>query len=195
MQFEIKVNTDVAKKILTDIQKKQLPFASSLALNRTSEKARDIYVKDLPGKITLRKSWWKPGNRFGFNVKNSNKTNLTAVIYTRAPWMALHETGGTKTPQKKALAIPHANVKRTKRDLISKANKPAGMKNKFIKVVNGQPLLFKRLNKGIKLMYTLVPSAKIKAVLQFRNTIKKDVNRIFPDEFNKAFDEAMRTRK
>lgn len=194
MQFEIKVDPGPALKLLDDVAKKQLPFACSLALNRASEKARDKFLQELPGRLTLRTSWWKPKNKFGFNIKNSNKHNLVTSIYTRAPWMTLQETGGIRTPQKKTLAVPHSNVKRTKRDLISKANKPAGIKNKFIKEVNGKPFLFKRLKKSIRLMYNLIPSARIKPVLQFKDTISREVNRVFPDEFNKAFNEAWKGR-
>jgi len=191
MQFNIKVDASEALKHLNDVAKKQLPFACSLALNRSSEKARDKFVEKLPQKITLRTSWWKPKNKWGFNVRNSNKHNLTAVVYTRAPWMSLHETGGLKTPQKKAIAVPTSYVKTTKRGLISKANKPAGMKNKFIK----DGIIFKRMKKSIRPMYSLTPSARIKAVLGFKTTIAKEVNRVWPDEFNKAFNEAKRTAK
>ncbi len=196
MQFEIKVDAKPAIEHLDAVAKKQLPFAYSLSLNRASEKARDKFVSDtLPSAFTLRTGWWKPRNRWGFNIKPSTKHTLVTSIYTKAPWMEDHEKGGIRTPKKKSFAVPHANVKRSKRGLISRSNKPAGMKNKFVKEVNGQPLLFRRLKKSIRLMYNLVPSARIRPALKFKDTISKEVNRIYQDEFNKAFNEAMRSAK
>lgn len=198
MQINIKVDAQPALKHLDAVARKQIPYATSLALNRTSEKARDKFLGVLSQRITLRTSWWKARNRFGFNVQPSHKRtwpNLFTIIYTRAPWMTLHETGGIKKPMKRALAVPTAQVRRTKAGRISKAQRPAGMKNTFIKEVNGKPILFKRLKRGIVPMYVLTPSARINPVLRFNRTISSEVNRLFPGEFSKAFEEARRNAK
>jgi hypothetical protein len=198
IQMSIKVDAKPALKHLDAVARKQIPYATSLALNRSSENARDKFLGVLPQRITLRTSWWKARSRFGFNVQYSHKRtwpNLFTIIYTRAPWMALHETGGVKKPMKRALAVPTAQVRRTKTGRISKAQRPAGMKNTFIKEVNGKPVLFKRLKRGIVPMYVLTPSSRISPVLRFSRTISTEVTRSFPGEFSRAFEEARRDAK
>lgn len=198
IQMSIKVDAKPALKYLNAVARKQIPYATSLALNRSSEKARDKFLQELPRRVTLRTSWWKPQNRFGFNVQYSHKRawpDLFTVIYTRAPWMALHETGGIKKPAKKALAVPTEYVRRGKTGKISKAQKPAGIKNRFIKDVGGTPILFKRLKRSIRPMYVLTPSARISPVLRFSRTISAEVSRSFPGEFSRAFEEARRSAK
>lgn len=197
--MEIKIEgLDKIIKNLDDMAKKQVPFATARALTKTAEDARDEIVKDLPGKFTLRTSWWKPRTRYGFNVKPAKKTDLKAEIFTQAPWMQIHEVGGIRTPERsRELAIPTLQVRRTKRQLIGASQRPRALKKSFVKITRtGQKVLFQKVGKkGIKPMYLLEPKARIKPVLRFVETAKKIITQRFESNFTKSFEDAMRTAK
>jgi hypothetical protein len=95
---------------MTDIATRQIPFATSLALNRTSKAVQDKLVADVPSRFHTTRKWWLPQQPFGIKTQTSNKTNLTAAVYSKAYFAPLQEDGGTKTASgtkgAKELAIP-----------------------------------------------------------------------------------------
>jgi hypothetical protein len=190
-----------ATRFLNDFQKKQIPFAVATALNETANQARDEIVKHLQGTFTLRTMWYKPKTRYGINVEGAKKTNLTATIFTRAPWMVQHEEGGTKIPIRgRNLAIPSPFVKRTKRELIGKANRPRNLKNAFIvRSKSGQETIMQRVGRGrnrvLRPMYFLEKSAQIKPAFQFAQIAQRVANERWAKNFAKALDFALRTAK
>lgn len=187
-------------RFLNDLQKKQIPFATAKALTDTANQARDEIVKHLQDKFTLRTAWWKPRTRYGINVQAAKKTSLTAEVFTRAPWMALQETGGMKTPRGRNIAIPSSFVKRSKRDLITQANRPRNLKNSFIaRSKSGQETIFQRIGRGrdrtIRPMYFLEKRAQIEPAFQFAQTAQRVANERWAKNFAKAIDFALRTAK
>lgn len=195
----IKSNLPEVKSFVTDLQRKQLPFALAKALTTLANEARADVVSGLPSKFTLRTTWWKPGNRYGFNVTVANKKDWpkpTAEIFTRAGWMAMQETGGIKKPKGQHIALPTANVRRTKRSLISASNRPMALRNTF-KVMGrgGDEVLLQRIGRQEKVMYLLKPKAKVNSRLAFFNTIQRRTNSHWLRIFNEQFDRALKTAK
>ena len=91
---------DVAKRL--DKYSRQIPFATSLGMNRTAIKVQRFLVdKQLPSKLKLRNQWWRPGTKYGVNVNFSRKDNLVADVFSKAPWLRLVEHGGQKLPLKR----------------------------------------------------------------------------------------------
>lgn len=95
---------------LTDLEKRQIPFAESRAVNALAYKIqRDTIDRLLPQRFTLRSDWWKPGKKTGVNYFPSHKSqfpNIFARVNTLAPFMELQETGGTKKPKAGELYVP-----------------------------------------------------------------------------------------
>ncbi len=198
LNFSIQVDgIQEATRYLNALQRKQIPFATAKALTETASDARDEIVRGLDRKFTLRSMWWKPRTRFGFNIKAAKKTDLEAEVFTRAPWMKLHETGGIKKPaQGKHLAVPSSFVRRNKRNKITTANRPRNLKNSFVGTgKNGQKTIFQRKRKQVIPMYFLERDAQIRERLQFRDTAQRVVNKRWMRNFNKALDHALRTAK
>lgn len=73
--IEIKVDTREVERYLTDLQRNQLPFATSLAINNTARDVQDA----LAGEMSVFDRP-KPATRKGTFVKSSDKRNLTAII-------------------------------------------------------------------------------------------------------------------
>lgn len=198
MKSSIKVTgVDELTRYLNDLQRKQIPFATAQALTATAEDVRAEIVKGLSEKFTLRKNWWRPGTRYGFNVKKARRNDLVAEVFTRAPWMVDHETGATRRPKGRNLAVPSEFVKRSKRDLITKANQPRNLKKAFVlRSRSGQETIFQRIRgKGLRPMYFLTKQAEIKPTLEFHITAVRVVNARWAKNFSKALDHAIKTAK
>ena len=201
MQPFIEVDITRGIKKLDNLEKKQLPFAMAKALTDTANDARDHYVDNILGqKYTLRGKWYKARTRFGFNVKKATKHDLTAVVYTRADWMRLHEKGGIKKPQSTHLAIPTELIRRSKKTgKISKAMRPKQVMASgkgFIANKGGQKMIMRRRTKKIvEPIYLLERQARIKPTMDFKRSITSVVRRKFPWQFNRAMRYAMATAR
>ena len=190
---------DGLTKFMVALHKDQLPFAMMRTLNDLAEESRSEVVDGLPSKFTLRKAWWKPRTKYGFNVAVAKKTNLVAEVFTKAPWMISFEKGETRHPAGKAFAVPTANVKRSKKDLITSANRPRNLKGAFVMQTARGPVIFQRVktrgSSSLLAMYGLEGKADIKPTLQMGVTVKKVVDHQFIDLFTKRFKEAVSTAK
>lgn len=110
---------------------KQVAFASAQALNDTAKDVQGFTVNSLlPSRFTLRAKgapWFKPGTALGFNIRFANKTNLRAVLGSRADWLKLQEEGGTKTgTRSKTVAIP-TKFWKAKEEIMAKHKKPRAL--------------------------------------------------------------------
>jgi len=192
----MKVESNI-KEILnyTDALKKQLPFALSKALNSTAERIRESTLKGASDVLTLRGNWWKPRTKYGFNVKPSTKTRLVADIYTKADWMVMQEEGGIKSA-KGMIAIPTVDVKRNKKDIITKGNRPRAVKGAFkVTSKNGNEFIAKRVRGKLVVLYWLEMKATIKGVYQFHDIAHKTFNEFMSKDLGDAIEYAMRTAK
>lgn len=200
--LQLKIDDRSIKKTarwLDSVGKKQLPFATALALTTTAKDVQRGEVKELHDKFTIRNKWPTRGP-YAIKVLPAKKKKLTSIIYTNADWMPLHEFGGDKIPRGNHIAVPTSNVKRTKSGKISKANRPANLKRSFVlKQDNGQLGIWQRKGKGkrseIRPMYWLENRARIKAVWDWFRTGKKIIDRRFSRNFMLAFNKAMKTAK
>ena len=187
--------TPTLKRISAD-----MPKAASKGLNYIAYDSRDAFIKEsFLDNFVLRKGWWKPGSPFGFNVAKSTPSNLTAIISTRAPWMMLHETGGNKLPQNKHIAIPTAQVRRTKRDLILKSQTPVGLGKRafYLKTDEGDEVLAMNFGRGksriTKVMYTLKSKTHIRPRLRFVKFVSDYAAKHSAGKMQKAMDDLLKS--
>lgn len=190
---------------------RELPFSMSKALTKTAQDVQEKVIRDLPEKFTLRRNWYEKGMRYGFKIRMANKTTLSSEVFTAAPWMRLHETGGIKTAPGKRLAVPFEEkqgsrpgvvfgVKRSKKDLIPKSQTPSGLGGKAFKIKGSKgDLLAIRTGRGkrsvLRIMYGLEPKANIKKRLQFAETAQQVVAQVWRKNFEEAIDYALRTAR
>lgn len=177
--LEIRLNDLVSPMLKSMIM--NMPREVVKTLNYLAYDSRDSFIKSqLPDKFTLRKAWWKPGNQFGFNVQKATTANMTATIYTAAPWMSLHELGGNKLPRLEHIALPTEQVRRTKRDLIMKSQRPMALKKAFfLNTDDGGEVLAMNFGRGknriTKVMYTLRHKTHVWPRLRFKKYIEQYV--------------------
>lgn len=177
---------------------KQLAFGISKGINKLAEHIRDSELQAAKNTFSLRGSWYQPRSKFGFNVKPSTKNNLTAEIYTKADWLERHAVGGIKTA-KGMIAIPTQFVRRNKKDVINKANRPMGIKG-AVKVTfkTGQQAIvkaYKADGKKLVVLYWLEKQAKIKKVYDFNDIGRKVFDRNASKYVSDGIAEAIRTAR
>tara|TARA_R110000822_G_scaffold102694_1_gene229178 strand:- start:41 stop:691 length:651 start_codon:yes stop_codon:yes gene_type:complete len=106
MKVSVKTNIKKISKGLTAIQKKQIPFATMLALNDTAFAVHRAEKKQTTQKFS------NPTNftQKGFRVDKAKKNDLKAVVYVekkREDYMKLEVDGGTRTPKKSTILVPN----------------------------------------------------------------------------------------
>jgi len=96
----IKSNINEIIKGINDFEKKQLPFAESLALNRTALIAQNAIKHKIDRDFNVTsKSWNKVGGKFGIKKKAATKRNpeVTIFIPNINTWIEDHEEGDVRS--------------------------------------------------------------------------------------------------
>ena len=99
MRIEIPITQ--AARFVRGIER-QLPYALSQALNGTVLAAQAQLRKGLKSRFVIRTNWVGKGLQARF----STKRDLTAVIGSKDPFMALQELGGEKAARGQDMAVP-----------------------------------------------------------------------------------------
>ena len=188
---------------LDDARRNQIPFATALALTKTAQSAQKRIRRELPERFTIR-------NRFlerNVRIQAATKRRPEAAILWKPPAsrssfskaLALQETGGTRKPKGRTIALPRG-VKRGKGGTIGKAQRPARVlqrKNVFIQDAKGGAAIFRRVGRGRpRLLYYLTRRpARIDARWEFRETARDEARRVFKREFGRAFARALASRR
>lgn len=180
--------------------KKNIKFGEVVGLTRTAKKAQAAVVDDLKSTFTLRGSWWMQANRFGIKIIPATKDKPEAAVVTRADWLELHETGGDKKGRGgHRIAVPSKEVRRNKRQIIQKGQRPRNLKNTFVIETKKGPVLAQRLKrgprKGLVILYGLEDSVPIKKESTFYEPIKDTVRKHLTEEIRRGIDYAFRTSK
>lgn len=217
MNLQVKGLTEVKKK-LTGLPK-QVQFATMQAINDTAAAVQKFEIEQqLPSKLTLRSRgspWWKPGTRYGINIRFASKTKLTAIVGSLADWLKLQEEGGTRRASGHRLAI-EAGARPGERSVLPAAVKPrvllrqigqayqtrGGLARTARKAGKGfemntksGPAIFTRQGGALKLMYMLKASARIPAILRFYQSARALVVSTYQQTFNKRLTAALKTAK
>ena len=107
MRIDIRDNIKEVTKGLSSMQKKQIPFATMLALNDTAFALHKTYKKQTLQKFDSPTTFTQKG----FRYDKAKKTNLVAVVYvdkTREDYMKLQVDGGIRTPKNFAIVIANS---------------------------------------------------------------------------------------
>lgn len=156
----------------TDTAVKQLPFATSQAINDVAFMVRSNVRDEMPRRFTIRRDWV---TRQVDVVQKATKDKPNALVGPKpqVDFLARQQTGGAKLPRGNWIAIPTQAVRRTKSQMISKADRPAALGNRVhVERVGRSTFLALTGTKGAKarkgasgnrlrLLYLLVPRAQL----------------------------------
>lgn len=206
--IEIKVDTDRWGKYLTDLERIQIPFATSKALNSTALDIQRAERNRLLSVFTIRRPEW--ANR---NIKITHfatKRELWATVGivapgdgTRSDILGKFENQTEKRPRGEHIAIP-IHAKRNARDIVTRANRPrqiieAGRAFIVKSRKAGVELIARRLKQGqktiLQTLYLLVRRAPLTPNLKFVDTAKRVVDTRFDAHMDRELVKAIRTAK
>lgn len=171
---------------------KNVKFGIAVGLTKTAKDGQKASQDAIRSTFTVRGNWWQQSNKFGIRITPAKRDELVAEVKTAADWLAIHETGGRKEPRGRNLAVPTDNVKRSKRQIIVKAQRPRNLKDAFVLNTRKGPVIFRRMFmnakgrttgrkiRGVKgalvALFGLEPSVRIRKQSTFYEPIQKAVN-------------------
>ena len=197
MKVSIKSNIDEATKWTTTVQKKQIPFATANAINKTLFQLR----KEM-GRQTIKKfDNPTPFTQKGFIVDMAKKTKLKGMLYIRdevEKYLRYQISGGIRATGKN-IPIPYIpNAKLNKYgNIIGKKTGLIKKQTQFFGTVKGIPGVWERnkANNGVKLIIGFTKTAAYEPRFPFYVIGDKFVASKFDDNFAEKFAHAMRTAK
>lgn len=148
----IRVSTDVAKfkAALGATMRKQMPFATALALTTVAKAAQGATEGAMPSVFDRP----IPFTQRGVAIQPATKAKPIARVFFKdrqAAYLALQETGGARKPRKKALLMPeaakvnqHGNMRRSTFEGLKRN------KNTFVGTINGASGLWRRPKRGTR---------------------------------------------
>lgn len=196
--IDVKVTTTFSpEKIARNIQ-----FGTVRGLTQTAKEGQTAVIGALKGAFTLRGNWFQPFSKYGIRITPATMASMQAEIYSAADWLAKQEKGGEVFPYKGGtyLAIPTGNVRRSKSQIIQRAQRPKNLKDAFvINSKNGAKLLVQKHGRGRKkqivVLYVLVPKIKVKEQHVFYDPIEKVVKRRLAENVEKYIQLALNDMK
>ena len=203
MQINIKSNIKEVTKWTTDAQKKQIPFATAMAINATlgigKGNSGNRLDKVLGQQMEAKLNNPTPATKKAFYRLRATKTKLVGVLGFKdwaAKYMQYQIFGGVRASGKK-FAIPTRNAKLNKYGNIP--NKSGGVvkkKNQKIMTVNGMTGVYEmHKDKTLKLIIAFKNAATYKPKFPFYKIAQGYINNNFTKNFKKELDKALKTAK
>lgn len=195
LDIDIRDNIKEVKKYLTRTQRRQIPYATSLALNWCAFDTQKALVAHTRRRFRNRVAWYKPKAPTGIHVTKSHKTRLVASVGTSWAPAAKHEEGGVRTPRRgRGLLIPSSRV--------AKKNQGAGGASGYLtqaNVISTPRGVFRRVggkrNPRLQLLFWRVRRATIKPTYGWGVAASAVVNRKIFGQFQRALTKALRTAR
>lgn len=196
MQIKISSNVKEVSLWTKTVHKKQIPFATAMAINDTlrglkKEMAKQTIKKlDRPTKTTQN----------GFLFSRASKRKLVGRLFLKdfvEKYLRFQIDGGIRSPGHK-FAVPTKNSKLNKfGNIVGKRTGLIKNSKQFFATVNGVSGIFERTNKGnkIKLIHALVKSATYKTKFPFYTIAKMFTQNTFDKNLTKSFNRAVKSSK
>ena len=205
--FDVTIVSKRAAQLLKTAAK-QVPFATSVAINETAKDFQKVQVAHIESAFTIRRQTFA---RRAVKIKPfSTKQRLTATVSIDPPGgkadiLAKFETGGTKRPRGQHIAVP-VGVRTSPTRVIPKARRPRQLLQKpnvfALRQRRGKlpPGIYRRMGarragKRVKLLYAFKTSVPIDARLDFLETGQRVVRQRFGRNFQRAYAKALRTAR
>ena len=209
MQIDVRADTKKLTKWLNQAERKQVPFATSRALNATAFNVRSKLQKELPNYLDRPTG----GIIKSVQVQTSSKRNLVATVgfvgdgFRKSQWrnspasiMKKQIEGGVRYPNKKAIAVPvqlktntYGNIPRNKL-----TNLLANKKKYFSGVPKGRSNagLYERKKNGLKMLVSWESKTNYNGGrYPFNYIAKSAVQKNYKKNFDKELTKALKSSK
>lgn len=212
MSVTVRIDIKDTIKHLDALAQSQLPFATARAITQTGldfQKAERARFKQI---FTERRADFieKQGVKLIGGIATKAKPSITFGVDRKASFLDKFEAGGPRPTRSGSIMIPE-DVKRNKRDIVSRSNRPRPLLNAKQRSGAGgvflltqqrgklAPGLYQRTGRsghgGVKLLYAREKQAQIPASLEFEKTFELIVRKNWQTNFEAALADAIRTAK
>lgn len=211
--IQIRCDIEAFKKVFTDAEKEQIPFAVSQAVNDVALAGQDMLRQKESANFVIRRPWvlQESVKISHFSTKREDPIHARIQVGDKADFMNKFEPGGVKTSRTghniavpimarpgKAGLVP-ANLRPKNLHLHSVGRAIRGDQRTFIMTTrSGRQGIFQRTGSGSRdyiLLYWLTPRVPIPANLQFEQTMTDAVARYWVSSFEERFAAAMATAR
>jgi hypothetical protein len=189
------IGLDKALRKVTSIQR-QIRFAEAQALNDTAKDVQGFEAQKEIQKLTVRRPWWKPGTRFGINIKFATRDRLVSVIGSQADWLREQEQGITKRATSHRLSVPTVQHK-PKASIMARGKKPRAMRARR-DVFVAKEAVWRRVTADrlpIIRLFSLVKSAVVKKSIKYVDNGVAVAIRTFKPNYEKRLKQAIATAR
>ena len=212
--ISVKANFKEVSKQLSDLEKKQIPFATALTLTRLARGSEAPLRQEIDNQLTIRNRTLLIKGVISTKARKSDFPNQKSSvgISERFEFLSQHATGDTRYPITRIgdanyRAIPNEKViKRTSKGKISKKKRPQFLlkdrsrkKNAFIiKAKSGKNLIVRRKTKRkypLIVLYKLTPIANIRPSVKAAGTVRRFVHSHANSYLRLALDQSIKTSK
>ena len=195
MQINVKSNIKEITKFTTTVQKKQIPFATSVAINNTLFDLKKEMAKQMDKKLDRP----TPFTKRGFFINKAKKNLLVGVLLMKdivANYMQYQIEGGTRTTGKQ-IPVPYKPNARLNKfgNIIGKKTGLIKKNTQFIGNVSGTEGVYERTKDGLKLIIGFERSVNYRPRFPFYVIAEKFSDAVFDKKFTKAFDRALRSAR
>ncbi|WAP69052.1 hypothetical protein [Jiella pelagia] len=201
MKIVLRSNASKVTAGLDKAARKQIPFASALALTMVAKDAQQKVRQSLPSTFTIRNGWVAKG----IQVKAANKRQfpMQAEVGTKDDFMARQSEGGDKTGRNGGSVAVPVGARAQQSDITRKSKWPGALlrrKKTFIIKPHagrskGQRLVYKREPQGLKLLYILQRKVNVKPVWRFKEQVERVAQRVYDKRFGEALAKALKTER
>lgn len=208
MLITLKSNSIEVAAALDDVARKQIPFASALALTRLANDARADVRGSLNQYFNIRRGWVAKG----IQTESARKMDWPmqqSVVGTKDDFMARQELGGDKVGRSgKNLAMP--TTKASERDKVSTPGTwpsrllaKGGKRKYFVQKLKtglnaGRSAVMRRTGQGstpLQVLYILKSKVHVPATWRFRDTVERRVEGKWGVYFGQALARALASAK
>lgn len=203
MIISVKGDIDRLKRSLTNIQREQVPFAASMALNATAQDVMAEITRQMPNILESPTPFTLRAYRTLNRQNRANKRNLVVIIEPapiQKEYLRYQIEGGVRMPTKAKILVPTDRAPKNRYGNLSRANRERFIQGKGKYFTAGQrekktPGIYLRASGRIEPMAFYVDQARYKAILPVQEIAQGVVRYKFGRRFNEALQRALSTAR
>ena len=194
--LRVRTNGDRFRRSLSDVAKRQLPFAIARALTATAKRVQ----KAEPGRVERVLDRPTPFTKRGVGITPATKRRLQASVFYKdiqGGYLLKQEQGGVRLAGGRALLVPvRARLNRYGNLSRRQVQRLLARPDTFSGRVGSAAGIFQRMRSGkLKMLIAYEPRARYRARLGFVEAAERRIRRALPVELRNSLRKALATAR
>lgn len=204
LRLEVAADFTPLLRFLDDAQRRQLPFATAVALTNLAKDARALVAGGLRDRFTIRSSWVERGIRYK-PAEKRDWPHTSALVYSKDAFMQAQEVGGVKRGRAGGDTPQPLAIRRTKEERTTPSKWPGAQLKRprtFVRRLTsgpakGERAVLRRASADrypLQVLYVFAPSTRIRPRLGMRKTVTDSVGAGYAKAFETSLQRALAPR-